>query len=407
MKYQCLMLGVLCISACIDAVQDGTPNSLFGTNGQVLSDYGFPFAGINANNGVIQNDDKILVTGDILFTGIDHMAVARFNIDGTLDTTFGNQGVTDLIEQANGLALAIQSDQKIIVAGFSTASGNLIMARYNLNGSLDASFVMTPSVAIDNSNLYVSIQHDGKIVVGANSNNHAIIVRYNSDGSLDTTFNPVNTNFGFPTARVAGLFVQNDDKIIILGYVEGPEMFAARYLSNGLPDTSFGTQAGYITFGDNFVYAGVFQADGKIVLIGTDSSDNFLLMARLTNQGLPDATFGTNGIVITTLTVFPVAGAVQSDGKILFAGDGGSSYDQACIGRYTSAGALDTSFGQRGLVLATDHNQSQYFSILINAQGKITSVSTAGHFARLIQYTCDSLHYSSLSQAVWQAYYNR
>lgn len=409
LKY--IYFSFLVIPTIIAPATDGTFNSLFGTNGLVLSSYGqTTFSSAVGTSVAVDRNGKLLMAGRVTITGVDYMALARFNADGTSDNSFGTQGANASIANAFGYSVVIQSDDKIIVGG-CIGGNQLILTRYESNGSVDTTFVMTPTISIDNTSLYLALQQDGKILVAANGNNRSILVRYNSNGSLDTTFTQADTNFGFFSARVAGLFVQHDGKIVIVGYVvdnvDNPYFLAARYLSNGLPDTTFGTQAGYITFGNNHGYTGALQADGKILIIGMDSSDHYLALARLTTQGLPDAAFGANGIVSTVLTVFPVGAALQSDGKILFAGDGGASYDQACVGRYTVNGVLDTSFGSNGLALSTPTGFAQFFWLALNAQGVITAVSCSDIYARLIQYRCDSLKYSALSQGVWQAYYNQ
>lgn len=405
---------IIIASVSIEAQVDGTLDALFGTNGQVQSSYGVSsFQSAEGAACAIQADGKIVITGDIHISGTYYMPVARFNTDGTVDTTFGTNGANVSVSQAVGKAIAIQPDGKIIVCGYTNPGIQIILRRFNSNGSLDTSFNMTPSVTVNGGNIYIALQQDGKIVAASSHNNNAVLVRYNVDGSLDTTFPQVSTTFGFADAYFNGVFLQNDGKIVVVGGVDGPgdKMLAARYLPNGSLDGSFGTLPGYtiidITGGD-FGYAGLLQPDGKIVVIGMINDDINLGFVRLTAQGLFDDSFGAAGVVATSLGSFAPAAALQSDGKLILAGSvsaDGSNYFLGAT-RYTANGVLDTSFGKNGYALSTVGG-NEFNAVAIDAQGSIIGVGTEGAVVEINKFTVDSLHYSALSQAVWQRYYNQ
>ena len=128
--------------------------------------------------------------------------MARYNANGTLDATFSGDGMvmTGWRDPGSGLdqgrAVAIQNDGNIVVAGYCEGAMNLDFAvlRYNDDGLLDTTFsgdgtVITAVGSGDDQGMAVAIQGDGRIVVAGISSQDIAVVRYNSDGSLDTTFN--------------------------------------------------------------------------------------------------------------------------------------------------------------------------------------------------------------------------
>ena len=135
-----------------------------------------------------QTDGKIVVTGN---TGISYSkygcATVRYNIDGSLDSTFGSGGIV-ITSLGLGSAIALQADSKIVVTGF------VHIIRYNIDGSLDSTFgsggIVTSAIGGVSS---VAIQPNGKILAAGSSEIHAgdsdfAVVRYNTDGSLDSAF---------------------------------------------------------------------------------------------------------------------------------------------------------------------------------------------------------------------------
>ena len=193
-----------------------------------------------------------MAVGYSTVNGYQDFAVVRYNADGSLDTTFNGTGklTTDIgttIDSGN--SVAIQIDGRIVVAGDAGVLG-LAVVRYNANGTLDMSFNGTGKVTTTGaSGNSVVLQNDGKIVVAGGaiigSDEQFTIVRYNSNGTLDTSFNgtgKVTTGFGGGGARGASLALQNDGKIVVIGWSwnGNAEDFAlARYLSDGSLDTTF------------------------------------------------------------------------------------------------------------------------------------------------------------------------
>jgi uncharacterized delta-60 repeat protein len=346
---------------------------------------------------------------------------------GSLDPTFGTGGIVTTPNTTTGCApcaLALQTDGKIVVAGGASASNGaaeVAVARYNTNGSLDPTFgkggiVTTSQGNISGGAFGMALQPDGKIVVGTTGDVDLLVIRYNTDGSLDTTFGsggiaslrPFNDLFFSPLA--GGVAVESNGGILIVA-----QAVAARLLSNGQADASFGTDgaaelvssaqaltllptgkflvstisastaaARYTSSGaldSTFGFAGQVAnlggtsfipiTSGKLIAVGSlvsaaepppaKSNPQGFLVGRYAANGTVDSSFGTHGAVITT---FPNEGfssaqavAVQSDGKIVAVGVTeanspafGQQPSDFALARYTASGQLDTGFGTNGLV---------------------------------------------------------
>jgi uncharacterized delta-60 repeat protein len=218
----------------------GTPDPSFGDGGIVNTYFGSGRGSTRYSRIAIQADKKVVTIGTTYNeTNKSSFAVARYNTNGTLDNSFDGDGmqVTDFGSLEDiGTALAIQSDGKIVVVGYSTneVPGSAIaIARYNQNGTLDSSFdgdgKQTTFVdpALYNRAYSVAIQNDGKIVVaGEISSNvtYILVVRYNTDGSLDNTFgqNGIQTTAAIELrGGASSVVIQKDGKIVVAGYA-GP-----------------------------------------------------------------------------------------------------------------------------------------------------------------------------------------
>src|SRR6476659_154052 len=248
----------------------GDLDPTFSGDGKQTTDFGFGSGSAEAT--VRQPDGKIVVAGST--PGGDYrFALARYNPDGSLDTSFSSDGkqTTDLggFDQANGVAL--QADGKIVVVGF-TGGGDFALARYNSNGSLDTSFsgdgMQTTDFGGNDQAKAVAVQGDGKIVVAGNGGPGGAVARYNPNGSLDTSFSgdgKQTTNF----LSASGIALQGDGKIAVVGS-SGNDFGLARYNANGSLDTSFSGDGKQTTdFGGAERATGVaLQGDGKIDALG-------------------------------------------------------------------------------------------------------------------------------------------
>ena len=381
---------------------NGSLDTTFDGDGRITTDFGAtPDAAMSV---AIQNNGSIVVAG--VGGTLDEFELARYNIDGSLDTSFDGDGkVTTSIEVSYDMAygLAIQSDGMIVVAGGSQGirDNNFALARYNTNGSLDMSFdgdgTVTTDIATSTDIAQsVAIQSDGKIVVAGSSNNPSLVhdfalARYNQDGSLDETFDEdgkVITSFG-SFAVALNVAIQNDGKILVAGYSKDRSVnnfTLARYNVNGSLDSTFDGDGKLISpLGAMTVSANSMsiQSDGKIVVAGVISIDNKydFALARYNTDGSLDTTFDGDGIVVTDLQTFDDIArslAIQTDGKIVVAGSStnGNRGDFALV-RYNSNGSLDTTFDGDGILTTSNGMLAGPNGLAMQSDGKILVAGTS------------------------------
>src|SRR5499427_2247954 len=410
------VFAALCLLLCASAsfAQSGLDTS-FGTSGKVTTDFAGG-TGAAARTVVVQPDGKILVAGLAVFNGAFNFALARYNSNGTIDTSFGTSGTVTTAFDFPGnfdrvFTIVQQPDGKFVAVG-STVNlfANFALARFNANGTLDTSFgtggIVTTAFGVSAEATSAVVQPDGKIVAAGFANlgggDDFALVRYNSNGTIDTSFGTsgkVTTAFlsqGFSLAQANSVTVQPDGKIVAAGNAAvggGFDFALARYNSNGTLDASFGTGGQLTTdFGgaNDQADSVAVQPDGKIVAAG--AAGQFINrgfdfgLARYSSNGTLDASFGTSGKATTDFAGSsdvpsePSAIALQGDGKIVVMGetlvsvspsDGSLIYDFA-LARYNNNGTLDTSFGTSGKV-TTDFagGNDLPFSVAVQPDGNI------------------------------------
>jgi uncharacterized delta-60 repeat protein len=322
---------------------DGSIDNTFNGNGIQITDFGNTYDYAQAL--AIQSDGKIVVGG----ASNGDFALVRYNSDGSLDNTFNGTGVqtTDLSNDDYGYGVTLQADGKIILVGnanTSTGTVDLTVLRYNVNGSLDSTFNGT-GIQTTNFTTYssdfgndVKVQADGKIVVAGYtqtfSNYEYAVVRYNSDGSLDNSFDSdgiQTTAMGVSIDIAFSLAIQTDGKIIIAGRTgngsSASDFGLVRYNTNGSLDLTFSgdgiqtTDFGFREFGK----AITLQPDGKFIVVGSTDyfgSDDFAI-ARYNTDGSLDLSFSGDGKQTTSFSSIGDAAssvAIQSDGRIVVAG---------------------------------------------------------------------------------------
>jgi uncharacterized delta-60 repeat protein len=341
---------------------NGSLDASFNSDGKLTTNFSLFSEG---NSITIQADGKILVAGSAI-KSIDNydFALARYNANGSLDTSFDGDGkvTTDFFGSHNeGNSITLQADGKILVAGSaynSNGNNDFALARYNPDGSLDTSFDSDGKVTTDFSSFSdkahsITVQADGKILVVGGSSGVFALARYNADGSLDTSFDSdgkVTTDFGSGDSGNS-ITIQADGKILVAGsaYMNSgkPDFALARYNPDGSLDTSFDSDGKVTTdfFGnDDYGYSITLQADGKILVAGS-SRGNFAL-ARYNTDGSLDASFDSDGKVTSDFSGIANGITLQADGKILVAGysftsSGGRDF---ALARYNPDGSLDTTF---------------------------------------------------------------
>ncbi|HOY32430.1 MAG TPA: T9SS type A sorting domain-containing protein [Bacteroidales bacterium] len=407
MNKSVFIICILLISIKINA-QPTSLDSTFGTFGIVKTI-------INAGNDhcvalAIQANGKIVAVGYTNpGTGNDFMIV-RYNTNGTLDNSFGTNGVvvTQIsISDDRATSLKIQSNGKIIVAGYATYNSkkDFVVVRYNTDGTLDNSFgvngiVRTTMSVHDDNATSLNIQNDGKIVVGGNSYIYAIsIARYDTSGILDNTFGingKVITLFndiqGNGRASLNCSSIQTNGKIIIAGSITdtmGQNFMLLRYNTDGGIDSSFGingmVRTGFITNYNDWVNGMVIQADGKIVCVGNSSPGPhcYIAIARYNDNGTID--------FHSTNYCFDMGGALsvalQNNGKIVTAGFNFSAGPYLSMTRYNTVGSPDNTFSPSGCVGSSLVNDA--YGLAIQTDGKYVTCGTFYDFS-LARFKGDS-----------------
>jgi uncharacterized delta-60 repeat protein len=379
--------------------QAGSLDSTFGTNGIVTT------SGTSAASAALQSDGKIVVAG----SSSNGPTTLRYNINGTLDPTFGTGGQVTLNNNNSGaaFAVAIESDGKILVAAPSSQL-NLAIYRLNANGSPDTSFgskgvAIIPSVGVflAPGSGTIAPQSDGKILVTAQSLSLGTLVfeRLLSNGTPDSTFGTAGAA-PLVTSSLA-LALQSSSEILVLaGNTLGGAV--ARYEASGSLDATFGGGGQAAGFGTDGAIAVVessseFLVGGSLVTTpSTQGSTTSFLVVRYAINGNIETTFGSNGIATAS---FPgnhystaAAVALQSNGDIVAGGLTGPSYASAndfefALARFTASGRLDETFGTNGLVTTTIGSKgSAINTLLIQVDGKILAVGNSGAGATIARY---------------------
>lgn len=337
--------------------EDGTTDTTFGgaprpgfaltrITGASASD------GWQSNGVALQNDGKIVVVGSSSFGAFSTtIIVVRYNANGTLDTTFGTNGVVRTSYDLNNFSqkVAIQPDGKIVMVGYVKLSDyayQQLIVRYNSNGTLDETFSNDGFVYLEipgnyTSGLDIAIQPDGKILTGGviwtnpanpSPSSAAMLVRLNRDGTFDTTFDGdgiktvaigTSATFYYGFTSIA---VQGDGKI--LGLCTNKKLY--RFNSDGSLDTSFDSDGeSDILFTNSDPNSVAVTPSGRITVGGErtycDCSLPYLYhVGKYMPDGLPDMSFSGDGFleidVSTTTNDFGRIAAYDSNGRVVLGG---------------------------------------------------------------------------------------
>lgn len=406
------------------AESNGTLDTSFGVGGKVITN----FAGLDdqSNAVAVQPDGKIVAAGQadrLMMFGLDSdFGLARYNSDGTLDDSFGTNGIvtTNILTPTSiyysftdqALAVAVQPNGKIVAAGRVQGYAGLndfALVRYNSDGTLDDSFgtggIVTTEITRNTDVAFsVAIQPNGKIIaagvsIDRNSFDFALI-RYNNDGTLDDSFGSggiVTTDFAGSNDQAFSAALQPNGKIVLAGLSDsggaGFDFALARYNSDGTLDDSFGTggkvTTDFVGLTDQARSVAVWP-NGKIVAAGQTRSSVSSVgidfgLVRYNNDGTLDADFGTNGKVTTDFEGFidsALSVAIQPNGKIVAAGSARTNASTAssnfALARYNGDGTLDDSFGIGGKVNADfAGNTDVARSVVVRPNGKIFVAGSA------------------------------
>ena len=379
--------------------QPGTLDLSWNLTGKVITSIGgaVPFG---TNSGAramaVQADGKVLLAGmcyDV--ANVDFCAI-RYNANGTLDTSWNGTGKTmtpigGIDDQA--YAIAVQSDGKVLLAGYCKSGGSyhFCALRYNGDGTLDASWngsgkVITPIGAGNDQAFAIAVQPDGKVLLAGTCFGQPTkfcTLRYNANGTLDLSWNgtgKVSTSLG--TGDIAyAVAIQPDGKVMVAGTCLGAadnDFCTVRYNVNGTPDSSW-NGTGILTTsvgGDDIAAAMSLQPDGKVLIAGSCRSGAAIptdfCAVRYNSDGTPDFNWNGTGSVVASfsggLDVRTRAIAVQSDGKVFFAG--GYNNDIFAL-RYNANGVIDTNWNGTGRVVTPVGNFDSAWAVALQRDGKV------------------------------------
>lgn len=377
----------------------------------------------------IDGNGRIVAAGGYS-TGVfsQESAVARFNADGSVDVNFGASGLVTTAfggSLSDAEAVAIDPQGRIVTAGFAqipVGTGQIqepfAVARYNNDGSLDSTFGLSGRVMVDfngqgaQANALALNASGGAILAGESfqgGTNSIALAQLFPDGTLDPSFGTggkvVSNLLTSTSGDSRAMAIQPDGKIIAVGAstpATGEEFALMRYNADGTLDASFG-QGGVTTTQftminpysrqtevGNAIAEGVAIDDqGRIVVAGYESDNNgksTIVLARYSPDGSLDPTFGVGGQVTTDINFSGTNKAfnvkIDSSGKIVVAGFTGvypySSYEDFAVLRYNSDGTLDGSFGSGGEATIDFFGQSdEAYGLAIQSDGKIVVGGTA------------------------------
>ena len=374
-----------------------------------------------ADAAIVQSDGKILVSG---YSGpTDQVGLARYNPDGSLDASFGNNGLAfapagDSPSAAIYPMIGTANDGKIVMPGAGSGfhappasePNTFSVVRLNANGTPDTSFgtggIATAVFPTKVGTLklgsagasHVIIQPDGKIVaVGLGADWQSVdLARFNADGTLDTTFGQggmVYTSLGTQQASPPQLLLRpNGDMVAVMTASTGNTLHLELigYHANGSLNTAFGSGGIVSTppFGDGFdavggatLYPTAGTAnDGKIVVVGysmvSTTIDSEWLVARYNVNGTLDASFGSGGTAMENFSARSDAArgvAIQTDGKLVVTGysSPANSAQVEVLARLNTNGALDSTFGTGGTVNATIGTSNYVEALALQSDGNI------------------------------------
>jgi uncharacterized delta-60 repeat protein len=283
---------------------NGTIDTSFGVDGKAFTRVGGRWQGYVL---AIAPDGKIIMIGfqrSINGFGADALMIARYNSSGTLDTSFDTDGYTmttllDWNSSINGLR--VQPDGKVIIAGQTTTGDNFGMMRFNINGSVDTSFgtgglvttVMGTGTSIIEA---IELLPDGRIVAGGTANGtntDFALARYNTDGSLDTSLDgdgKLLTPVGVGVDLMREIVVQPDGKIVAAGFSHNGTNYDfsfVRWNSDGSVDNIFGTNGKTIVnFGNTEMVSGLaLDPLGRATFAGR--ANTVLITGRLRSENQP------------------------------------------------------------------------------------------------------------------------
>lgn len=320
--------------------ENGSYDQTFNDNDQLTPTgtalYAVPGADPNNSSGAgfaLQSDGKILGVGFATISGTQRPVMIRLNPNGSIDSTFGTNGISISSFVGYFLKVVIQPDGKIVCVGES--GNNQLAARFLTDGTPDNTFGDSGFKILINPNgnttgNSVALQADGKIVIGGaltSASAFYLLTRLNSDGSLDTTFDDdgyksIASNGSFSLTSIA---VKSDGRIVALG-----NNILYQLNSNGSPDTSFDSDGSRSALNGNAIsYRMLNSASGRITVVGYNDAvfgngPWYYRTARYLSNGAPDMAYSGDGFLDIDIPESPLDGAdsvaFDTQGRLIIGG---------------------------------------------------------------------------------------
>lgn len=409
-----IMLFMVSVSAASQVLDVG-----FGNEGKVTT----PISGERdfAKSLALQSDGKIIACGSYRVGNRNQIALSRYNPDGSMDGTFGNNGIslneygTITVQECS---IALQQSGKIVIAATysplppATQSANFLLLRFNADGTQDMTFGsdgVTIVGGIGGCLSYdVAVLANQKIMLAGRSaglngpllNGNISVGRFNADGTLDTAFGingfvEIDATLHFPNVGEAATTFEIDPegRILVAGYLEkltsDHDFILARLNTDGTPDTAFGNNGFAVAdFGGRDQATSLIITPDDKYIIGGSSEDianqnSKIAIAKFNHNGTPDTAFGNNGQSSANIGI-ALSDHLQAilllpDGKILGAGytENPDSSNDFLFLRYNSDGNPDPTFNASGHV-ATDFalTDDAAFDLLMQPDGKVILAGT-------------------------------
>lgn len=336
MKFVIIATLIITTQACLD--------TKFGYYGTVLTQFGSKRTNSVASAGVAinKNNGKIAVIGYATQGGPNQFAVAQYLSSGAPDNSFDSEGqvlttIFNSRHESGATCAEYQSDNNLVVGGSVYTATSLFdydfaCVRYTPSGELDESFGKAGKAIIDFASgddeaSALVIQKDGKIVLAGHATKSDgsvgfAAIRLTTTGDLDSSFGvdgKVVTTFGETVDRANDLVILSDGSMVLVGtaIINKKNVFALlKYTSSGSLYTKFGSGGKTITsiLGEDSASAVVAQPDGKLVVVGSSSAliglaGSSIVIARYSQDGELDTTFGKDGLVISNFGYQDAVGA--------------------------------------------------------------------------------------------------
>jgi uncharacterized delta-60 repeat protein len=305
--------------------------------------------------------ERIYLLGIYSANGSDGIGILALKRDGTLDDTFDGDGTQTVpISRYDDVGdIEVQGDGKILICGFTEE--DIFVMRLNPDGSMDDSWgidgVVITSVTTSWDRVHkIKCQPDGKVVAagycGINGND-LVVVRYNANGTLDPAFGTggkFTFDFNGLSDRIEGLSLQPDGKIVVSGSAtiigESYKGFVMRLTTHGVLDPTFNT-TGIVTLAEE-VQGVAVRSDGKILCASDNNVEGGVY--AFNQNGSSDASFGTNGFASSGMPMAAIDIACEADGNFYMFGYsyGAPSRDFVAVS-YQPDGSLQTCFGNTGI----------------------------------------------------------